>query len=600
MLATENRLIEGALSRTEDLVGIATVESVHAALVVRPLLSHEQVAMVERLTGSGAGVDVVVGVAGSGKTFALGAARDAWVSSDYWSIGVALSARAAAELQDGSGIPSTTIARLLADLNRPEAGGLPPRCVLVVDEAAMVGTRQLARLLDHAHAAGAKVVLVGDHHQLAEIDAGGAFASLSVYLDAVQLTENHRQHHAWERDALAELRHGNPDIALAAYQAHDRLHQADTSEHVREQLVDEWWAAREAGGRHLMVATRRSDVDDLNRRARRRLAEAGVLGEEMAIGERCFAVGDEILATRNDYRILVFNGTRATITGIDLDARRIEAVDPRGHPLVLPFTYAEAGHLTHGYATTLHKAQGATVDQTFVLVDDTLHRERSYSSLSRGVEGNDLYLAVPEDDDHHGGPQDDDLIERLRQMISRSDAKTLALDDLLSGRPPAVPGAIDELQAERLPLALIVNQAPHPPFDALRALKSDQERAAAKLSKARRERRAAEEALQELGGHRCFTRRRERQQAMERLDRAEGLEGGAESALEWIGQRRTGLEEQIAEWTAWTAEHGHEAPHLREVDSLTAEHHRQQQPTIGREQGITRNVERDVGIDLGL
>jgi hypothetical protein len=268
--------------------------------------------------------------------------------------------------------------------------------------------------------------------------------------------------------------------------------------------------------------------------------------------------------------------------------------------LVLPFTYAEAGDLTHGYATTLHKAQGATVDQTFVLADDTLHRERSYSSLSRGVEGNDLYLAVPEDDDHHGGPQDDDLIERLRQTVSRSDAKTLALDDLLAGRPPAVPGPIDEARAERLRLAPIVNQAPHPPFDALRALKSDQERAAANLSKARRERLAAEEALQELGGHRRFTRRRDRQQAMERRDRAEGLEAGAESALESIGQRRTGLEEQIAEWTAWTAEHGHEARRLREVDSLVAEHHRQQQPTIGREQGITRNVERDVGIDLGL
>jgi len=174
MIATENRLIAGALSRSEDLVGMATVESVHAALAARPLLSHEQVAMVERLTGSGAGVDVVVGVAGSGKTFALGAARDAWVSSDHRIIGAALSARAAAELQDGSGIPSTTIARLLADLDRPDADGLPPRSVLVVDEAAMVGTRQLARLLDHAHAAGTKVVLVGDHHQLAEIEIGRA------------------------------------------------------------------------------------------------------------------------------------------------------------------------------------------------------------------------------------------------------------------------------------------------------------------------------------------------------------------------------------------------------------------------------------------
>jgi conjugative relaxase-like TrwC/TraI family protein len=356
MLATENRLIEGALSRTEDLVGMATVEGVHAALAARPLLSHEQVAMVERLTGSGAGVDVVVGVAGSGKTFALGAARDAWVSSDHRIIGAALSARAAAELQDGSGIPSTTIARLLADLDRPHTDRLPPRCVLVVDEAAMVGTRQLARLLDHAQAAGTKVVLVGDHHQLAEIDAGGAFASLSVYLDAVKLTENRRQHETWERDALAELRHGNPDVALAAYQAHDRLHQADTSEAVREQLVDAWWAARQAGGRHLMVATRHSDVDDLNRRARRRLTEAGVLGQELAIGERRFAVGDDILATRNDYRMLVFNGTRATITGIDPDCRRIDALDPGGRPLVVPFTYAEAGDLTHGYATTTTSA----------------------------------------------------------------------------------------------------------------------------------------------------------------------------------------------------------------------------------------------------
>jgi conjugative relaxase-like TrwC/TraI family protein len=599
MLATENRLIEGALSRTEDLVGIATVESVHAALAARPLLSHEQVAMVERLTGSGAGVDVVVGVAGSGKTFALGAARDAWVSSNHRIIGAALSARAAAELQDGSGIPSTTIARLLADLDRPDAHGLPPRCVLVVDEAAMVGTRQLARLLDHAHAAATKVVLVGDHHQLAEIDAGGAFASLSMCLDAVQLTENRRQHQTWERDALAELRHGNPDVALAAYQAHDRLHQADTSEQVREQLVDAWWVARQAGGRHLMVATRHSDVDDLNRRARRRLAEAGVLGQEMAIGERRFAVGDEILATRNDYRILVFNGTRAAITGIDPDARRIEAVDPRGRPLVLPFTYAEAGDLTHGYATTLHKAQGATVDQTFVLADDTLHRERSYSSLSRGVEANDLYLAVREDDDHHGGPEDDNLIERLRQTVNRSDAKTLALEDLLSGRPPAS-GALDALWAERLRLAPIVNRAPRPPFDALAALKRDQERAAANLAKARRERQAAEEALEHLGAHRRLTRRRDRRQAEEQLSRAERLETGADSVLQKLGERRTDLDKQVAEWTTWTAEHRYEASRLREVDSLIAEHHRQHQPTVGREQGITRDVGHDTGIDLGL
>src|SRR5581483_1992800 len=107
MLAIESRLIDQALSRSDDLTGMATPESVHAAIVARPVLSDEQIAMVERLTGSGAGVDVVV-VAGAGKTFAVGAARDAWVASDHRVLGAALSARAAGELQDSSGIPSTT------------------------------------------------------------------------------------------------------------------------------------------------------------------------------------------------------------------------------------------------------------------------------------------------------------------------------------------------------------------------------------------------------------------------------------------------------------------------------------------------------------
>ncbi|MGH9010205.1 MAG: hypothetical protein ACRDYF_10215, partial [Acidimicrobiia bacterium] len=192
------------------------------------------------------------------------------------------------------------------------------------------------------------------------------------------------------------------------------------------------------------------------------------------------------------------------------------------------------------------------------------------------------------------------LIEQLRHTVSRSDAKTLALDDLLSGRAPPAPSTIDELWAERRRLAPIANRAPHPPFDALAALERDQQRAVANLAKARQERRAAEEALEELGGHRRLTRRRDRQQAEQRLDRAAGLVSGAESVLEQVGQRRTRLDGEMAEWREWTAEHGHEASRLREVDSLIAEHRRQHQPSLGREQCLSRNVERDVGIDLGL
>ena len=129
---------------------------------------------------SGDGVEIVEGVAGAGKTFALAAAREAWDASGYRVIGCSLAARAARQLQDDAGIPAATIDRLLGDLDRGTARRSTRRTVLVVDEAAMVGTRKLARLLAHAEAARAKVVLVGDPCQLPEIDAGGAFRSLQA------------------------------------------------------------------------------------------------------------------------------------------------------------------------------------------------------------------------------------------------------------------------------------------------------------------------------------------------------------------------------------------------------------------------------------
>src|SRR5439155_1380219 len=144
-----------------------------AALADRPSLTAEQVGMVATLCTSGRPVDVVIAAAGTGKTFSLDAARDAWQRSGHHVTGTALSARAALELKTATGIPSHTIASLLRDLDLPEHPGLPDRTVIVVDEAGMAGTRLLARVLDRAHTAGAKVVLVGDTRQLPEIDAGG-------------------------------------------------------------------------------------------------------------------------------------------------------------------------------------------------------------------------------------------------------------------------------------------------------------------------------------------------------------------------------------------------------------------------------------------
>ncbi len=158
MVATEERLLAAAIGRVEDGVGLVPPETVESVLAKRPILSAEQVRMVTELTNSGRGVDVVVGKAGAGKTTAADAAREAWQLTGYPVIGCALSARAAAELQSGAGITSYTLDSLLMDLDSPENPGLPRNAVVVVDEAAMVGTRKLDRLLAHAQQAQSKVV----------------------------------------------------------------------------------------------------------------------------------------------------------------------------------------------------------------------------------------------------------------------------------------------------------------------------------------------------------------------------------------------------------------------------------------------------------
>ena len=169
LLALERRVVHDAHERAEQ--GIATVGQVQLklALIGRTDLSAEQRALVIALTTSGNGVDVVVGAAGTGKTTALALARSAWESSRHRVLGCALAARAAAELRNGAGIESSTIDKLLAAAERD--GGRLEADVLVVDEAGMVGTRQLARVLDLAKVNDAKVVLVGDHRQLPEINA---------------------------------------------------------------------------------------------------------------------------------------------------------------------------------------------------------------------------------------------------------------------------------------------------------------------------------------------------------------------------------------------------------------------------------------------
>jgi conjugative relaxase-like TrwC/TraI family protein len=431
MVQTEGYLLHLAASRCDAGAGLAHPGTVADALARRPSLSDEQVAMVQRICRSGAGVDVIVGVAGAGKTSALTAAYDAWTSSGHRVIGATLAARAARQLEVGSGIRSSTLTRLLADLNRPDGGRLGPDHVVVVDEASMVCTRKLLRLVRHSHSAGAKVVLIGDPCQLPEIEAGGVFAGLARRGDRTALRTNRRQHEPWERQALSDIRLGRAEEAVAAYVAHGRIHHDPDPDVVRGRMIDDWWTATSDGVDVLMLAAHHRQVDALNQRARQRMRAAGRLGQsELQLGGGAYAAGDIVLALRNDYRLGLLNGTRGTITAIDEHARRFEVATDEATTVTIPFAYAEAGNLTYGYATTIHKAEGATVAIALVLADATMTRQHLYTAVSRGSQRNGIYLSTDDlrADIAHVAEAAREPIQVLIGIIDRADAKEMAIE----------------------------------------------------------------------------------------------------------------------------------------------------------------------------
>jgi conjugative relaxase-like TrwC/TraI family protein len=460
LLATERRLIDGAIARRGAGVAVVDKATVEEVLRSRPSLSAEQAQMVRRLTREGDGVQVVVGKAGAGKTFALDAARDAWQQAGHQVIGAAVARRAARELEDGAGIQSTSLAALLADLREGGDHGLAQYSVVVVDEASMAGTRQLAELLAHAQPADAKVVLVGDDRQLPEIDAGGAFSALIGRTDAIELSENRRQHEAWERAALDELRAGRPEEAIERYRAHGRVVLGENASAVRDQLVSDWWHARPQGDA-TMVAVRRDDVSDLNARARALMRAAGQLGpDQLRVASRDFATGDHVVLLKNAPRLGATNGTRGMVTDIDSAATKLTLRTTEGRDVRLPASYLEATTehggptLDHGYAITGHKAQGITTARTFVLGTDDLYREWGYVAMSRGAVENRLYVVAPhprERDEYAPEGRRRDPLDAVTAALKYSRAQTAALD--VAAREGISQATTTDLIAERSRLA---------------------------------------------------------------------------------------------------------------------------------------------------
>jgi conjugative relaxase-like TrwC/TraI family protein len=432
MLDVERRLVETAAARRGEGVAVVAREHVDRALSERGTIAEEQAALVRSLVGSGDGVEVVRAAAGTGKTFALDAAREAWEAAGIRVYGCALSARAAAELHDQTGIDATTVAQLRIDLDRGYS--LPVRGVLVVDEAGMVGSRQLAELAAQAAAHRTKLVLVGDDRQLPELEAGGAFGGLADRLDALELHEVRRQRHEWDREALSSLRQGDIDAWAGAYRDRGRIVARPNARQVRHELVRDWWHAARTGGIEgaLMLAHRRADVRDLNERARALMrADARLDDEELEAADRRFASGDRVITTHNDRRLRVANGWRGTVREIHPQEHALRVDLDNGRSVVLDAGYLEDGHLDHGYAATAHKAQGATVDAVFVLGSEDLYREWGYTALTRHRDEARFYVVSPTPAERALPglePTPDPLDERLGKTLGDSRAKQFAMD----------------------------------------------------------------------------------------------------------------------------------------------------------------------------
>jgi ATP-dependent exoDNAse (exonuclease V) alpha subunit len=437
---------------------------VRRVLDARPSLKPDQRAMVERLLGEGRGLEVVIGEAGTGKTYATVAAAEGWAAAGDRLLVAAPTWRAAGVLR-AEGLEATSVAKLLGRLDANEAGGqdtLDSRSVLLVDEAAMVDSASLARLLDHARRADAKVVLVGDPAQLGEIEAGGLFAAIAGRVDPVRLGEVIRHRHDLDREGAKLIREGRGSEAVERYAEAGRVHVCPDAVERREAIVADWAEAKRRGEDALMIAKLNREREALNERARELLRSEGRLGaEELIVGGRPFAVGDEVITRVNDQRAQVFNRERWLIEGVEVEsgsvrlagidtARRV-GVDPGYLERVNPSDGAPA--LEHAYAATVYQAQGATVDSAFVLADPSMGRQEFYVAASRSREETHFY-ATPEIRAERGefAPGERAAgLEHIARAAERDGAQAAAHDAALRGSLDKL--STPELHARRHELA---------------------------------------------------------------------------------------------------------------------------------------------------
>lgn len=420
----------------DDIVG--------RALGRHPELSAEQADMVRSMAAARTAIQPIAGRPGSGKTTATAVYVEALHDAGVSVVGCSLAATAAAELEKAcdfrgrTGRDASTIARLLNELARQP---FAPSTLVIVDEASMVGTRDLHRLAAHVARAGGAMKLVGDPDQHGSVETGGVFRSLvRDGTDVVTLVANNRQVAEPDRKAIEQFRDGNVEAALARYDDGGGVVRSPTSAACHDAMVADWWEHVATGSTDPMIAGTNYVRRQLNRRARARLVEAGLISGPVVSTNHAveFAAGDWVVARRNDRRLItdegnsVKNGDAGRVVGVDPDQGCVTVVFDRSGLITLPPWYV-AEHVQYAYARTTYGVQGATLDRAFIHVDDRTGFEEAYVAMTRGRLETRLYLVdgtAPNDEDagHKAHARSDTGLDTVAVAMQRRRAGAMIHD----------------------------------------------------------------------------------------------------------------------------------------------------------------------------
>ena len=423
MLAIETAMIQEVDVLSQRIGHVVAADKTQAAMTSKSLTDEQSLAF-QHLTQTG-DLKCVIGFAGTGKSYLLGAAREAWEAQGYTVLGATLSGIAAQTLSGSSGIESRTLASRFHYWDKGEQS-LTNKTILVIDEAGMIGSRQMARVLEHARTQGSKVILIGDPEQLQAIEAGAAFRAISERTGYVELMDVRRQREGWQRDATREFATGKTQAALARYDEHQHIHAFQTEAQCQAGLISLWNDARITSPEttQIILTYTRREVESLNHMAREKRQVLGELGSEHIIttvrGEKPLSLNDRIYFLKNDRQLGVMNGTLGTIQAIDANVMTVLLDDEgsRDQKRTVSFCLDAYNHIDHGYAATIHKGQGVTVDRSYILASKYMDRHATYVAGTRHRDSVDIFYSK----------ETFSSVRQLSNTLGREQRKDVAVD----------------------------------------------------------------------------------------------------------------------------------------------------------------------------